>query len=333
MRNLNFKEISVADINAMAELLEARQRQELSSFPFLDNKVLKTEYVIENVTKLVDNETVIGLCAYNDDLLLGYLIGEIRIDAVRGNGRHIWVPYEGVAIREGQSAELLRTLYSEVSLLWNEKGCFNHIINIPLGKSLYLDALMRLSFSIDHVHGIMKLSDYNNFKTQTKIDIRKANIDDSDKLGNLSNVILSALNATPTYLAVVPETIDQINKGFKRLPNDSDSITFLAEEDNKAVGFQVFEAVDSNLMIPDNSIELSIAGTLYSHSSKGIGKFFMNHTCEYMRNKGHDYVVSDWKMSNLSASRFWSKCGFTPIAYRMCRLINKDITWAKVPTQ
>jgi len=330
VKNIQYKSVTVNDASIFSQLLFERQEDETEVFPFLKNEYLTLGNIEQLMNDFLSSTNIIGLCAFIDDVIVGYIVGEIRVDAYRGNGRHIWVPYHGIAICREQSPELLRELYSEVSKLWIKAGCFNHIINIPLGDHLYLEALQRLSFAIDHVHGVMPLTDFSSFQTSCQTKVRFAGKGDEEKLGSLSRVILSSLNQSPTYLPVIRETVDGINKGFKDLVNDDESIVFLAEENDKAVAFQVYEYLDNGIMIPDNSIELSVAGTLKAFAGQGLGKHLTDHTCEVMKEKGFDFIISDWKMSNLSASTFWPKCGFKPISFRMTRMINKDVTWASI---
>lgn len=139
-----FKAISINDIPAMADLLIHRQNVEGEVFPFLKNSCLNVKYTIRILEELFINNKMIGMGAFTNNELVGYIIGEIKIDTLRG--RYAWVPYEGVAIRMDQSSELIRNLYARVSEAWLEQGCFMHYTIIPLGNQAYYDAYQRLSF-------------------------------------------------------------------------------------------------------------------------------------------------------------------------------------------
>ncbi|MFV0243206.1 MAG: GNAT family N-acetyltransferase [Lacrimispora sphenoides] len=92
------------------------------------------------------------------------------------------MPYEGIAVRRGQPSELIRTLYAKVSNLWIEQGCFHHYALIPLGSKMYYEAFLGLSFSIQQVHGIMNIGDYNPFETASDAEIRLANKADREAM-------------------------------------------------------------------------------------------------------------------------------------------------------
>jgi ribosomal protein S18 acetylase RimI-like enzyme len=96
----------------------------------------------------------------------------------------------------------------------------------------------------------------------------------------------------------------------------------------KEVGFQIYETITPDLMTPDNGIELSVAGTYPLQMRNGIGKKLMNEGYRMMKEKGYSSIITDWRITNLASSTFWSKCGFKPIAYRMVRYIDKDVAWA-----
>ncbi|WP_102272290.1 GNAT family N-acetyltransferase [Cytobacillus massiliigabonensis] len=321
-----FKPIGIDDIPAMAELLIHRQNFEGEVFPFLKNSCLNIEYAIDILEKLFVTNRVIGIGAFINHELVGYIIGEIKIDTVRD--RHIWVPYEGIAIRMDHSPELIRNLYAKVSVAWLEQGCFVHYTIIPLGNQVYFDACQRLSFSIQQVHGVMNIEDYKPFKIVSDAEIRAGNKMDSEMMGKMSSIIQSYHNSAPVFEPALPEVVLNIKEGYKRIIEGNDETCLIAIKDMKELGFQVYFPITSDLMTPDNGVELSIAGTYYTQMGRGVGKKLMNEGWRMMKEKGYNSITTDWRITNLASSTFWPKCGFKPVAYRMVRHIDSNIGWA-----
>jgi len=172
----------------------------------------------------------------------------------------------------------------------------------------------------------MNMDDYKAFDNLSDAEIRFAYKNDSEIMGKMSSIILSCLNSAPTFLPVKPELVIDINAGYKSLVEDDDSTILIAEKNMKELGFQVYEPITPDLMSPDDGVELHIAGTHYSQRARGIGKKLMNEGYRIMKERGYNSIITDWKITNLSGSTFWPKCGFKPIAYRMIRNIDKDIT-------
>ncbi len=326
MKICEFKPISIDDIPAMADLLIHRQNFEGEVFPFLKNSCLNVKYATDRLGKLFVNNKVTGIGAFTNNELVGYIIGEIKIDTLRG--RHVWVPYEGIAIRMDQSSELIRNLYAKVSVAWLEQGCFMHYTIIPLGNQMYYDAYQRLSFFIQQVHGVMNMEDYNPFENVSDAEIRVANKMDSEMMGKMSSIIQSYHNSAPTFEPALPEVVLDMKAAYKSIVEENDEMFLIAIKDMKELGFQEYCPITSDLMTPDNGVELGVAGTYYSQMGRGVGKKLMNEGCRIMKEKGYNSMITDWRITNLASSTFWPKCGFKPVAYRMVRYINSNIAWA-----
>ncbi|MCT6924567.1 GNAT family N-acetyltransferase [Metasolibacillus sp.] len=322
---MEFKQIKLEDIPAMAELLIERQRVESEAFPFLKNNCLHVEYITNLFEKWFNHHNMLGVGAFINHELVGYIIGEIKHDTTRG--RHVWVHYEGVAIRQDESSELIRQLYAKASAVWVAQGCFTHYTLIPLGNKAYYDAYQRLSFAIQQAHAVMEMADYQPFDNVAEVDVRFANEMDSEALGQMSSIIQAYQNAAPTFEPVLPETAAEIKIGYSSVLEEEDAICLLATKDKNELAFQVYFPANSNLMTPDNAIELSIAGTYDVQMGKGVGKKLMNESYRIMQEKGYQHMVTDWRITNLASSTFWPKCGFKPVAYRMVRHIDRDIAW------
>lgn len=82
------------------------------------------------------------------------------------------------------------------------------------------------------------------------------------------------------------------------------------------------------MMIPEKCIELVVAGTIPEVRGQGVGSLLTHKGFSYASEKGYKYCITDWRMTNILASRFWPKQGFRPIAYRLNRKIDSRIIWA-----
>lgn len=326
MKNYDFKSITINNIPAMTDLLIGRQNLESRLFPFLKNSCLNVTYITDKFEKLFVDGKVIGTGAFVNDELAGYLIGLIRIDT--RNGRYASVPYEGVTIGTDQPSDLIKYLYAKASVLWLEQGCFEHSALVPIANTLYYDAFLQLSFAIEQVHAVMNVEEYKPFKGATDVDIRLANKMDSEAMGRMSSIISQYQNSAPVFIPALPEVVARIKEGFKGLVEEGEDIILIAEKDKKELGFQDYEITAPNLMTPNNSVELCVAGTYPSQMGSGIGKRLMNEGCRTIKERGYGHIVTDWRITNLASSTFWPKCGFKPVAYRMARYIDRNYAWA-----
>jgi len=84
MKNCEFRPITINDIPVMTDLLIGRQNLESKVFPFLKNSCLNVKYIRDELEELLVNSKVIGIGAFLNDELVGYIMGEIKIDDRRG---------------------------------------------------------------------------------------------------------------------------------------------------------------------------------------------------------------------------------------------------------
>lgn len=317
MRTYEFRTLTPEDISAMERLLMARQNREAETFPYQKNSCLHEERIGERLRHFLTKDKAIGMGAFVNGELAGYILGLIRIDT--RSGRCVITPYEGVAIRGGQPAELIRHLYAEAAPFWLEHGCYSHSAYVPLANSIYYDAFLGLSFGIEQVHAVLEIGEYKPFEGLADVKIRLAGAQDQDTMGRLSSVISNYQNQAP-----------DIGEGFRELLGDEGSLVLLTEAKGEALGFQVYRSIGPALMVPDSAVELCVAGTLRRFMGRGVGKGLMNAGISLMKDKGYRYITTDWRITNLASSTFWPKCGFRPMAYRMHRFIVPNYAWANV---
>lgn len=83
------------------------------------------------------------------------------------------------------------------------------------------------------------------------------------------------------------------------------------------------------LHLPTPYLYLSVAGTLPGFRGRGIGIALTQHALSAARADGWHVCETDWRSTNLLSSRFWPRRGFRPYLYRLSRLIDPRIAWAR----
>jgi ribosomal protein S18 acetylase RimI-like enzyme len=321
MNHYVFKTLEIYHIPKIAQLLYDRQMVEINHYPFLDNDLCNLQSIQSNLVITFRNEKLMGIGAFIGDEMVGYLFATIESSTL--NGSMAWVPYEGLAINKNESKDLVRLLYAKASEVWVNQGCLYHSLYIPLGQDNYYQALLHLGFHIEQVHAVLPMNQYQHLDTKNPIAIRQANDNDRELLGKMSRIIIDDQIQSPVYLRITDAMIQKRKKAFETLVDEDDVIVLIAEKDNQGLGYFDFEYLSNALMVPNKTIELCVAGVFEAFRGLGVGKALMNHSHELLKNKGFKYIKTDWKVSNISASNFWPKCGFKPMVYRMVRVIDK----------
>lgn len=316
-------------IEAVASLLVARHQTTCQAYPFLSD--LSPEKAKIAIQAVWDKPHTIGVVAIEHEVIVGYLFGTEVFSDLRG--RTAWVYQPGYALENGQSTELYRHLYAELARTWVEHGIFNHYTLILAHDRNLLDTWFSLGFAHQQAHGVLSLRDYAPTKLiPDNITIRQIQHGDEAILRELSITNAGYQTQSPVFAPAPPEYILELQDGYVGLLEDEDCTMWLAERDGQVLGYQAYFTVEpdiTDLTQPNNCIELGIAGTKPDARGSGIGSALTQHGLTYMKEKGYDYCIADWRVTNLLSSRFWeSSIGFAPVIYRLERLIDPRISWA-----
>jgi ribosomal protein S18 acetylase RimI-like enzyme len=85
---------------------------------------------------------------------------------------------------------------------------------------------------------------------------------------------------------------------------------------------------DDLLDVPERCCFLALAATREEARGRGIGTMLTAHGLREAHAEGYVVSLTDWRITNLQASRLWPRLGFRPFQYRLHRLIDDRIAWA-----
>jgi GNAT superfamily N-acetyltransferase len=272
-----------------------------------------------------------GVAAVRDGRLLGYLIGRLVIDPLWG--RTAWVRFAGCALAPDQDPEIVRDLYAALGEKWVAWGCFAHFALMPAADPALLDRWFALSFGIEQVHAIADLEAPNLSPRPDPpgVTIRPATPEDRGHLEELSDVIWRHLVGPPVWGIHLPERDPGERVEWGDLVEDPKMRLWLAFCDGRLAGVQGYdweEADRLDPLLPERCAGHAVAGTREWARGRGIARALWRHAAAHARSAGWRYCKTDWRSTNLTASRVWPRLGFRPVAYRLVRRIDPRIAWA-----
>ena len=276
-----------------------------------------------------------GFAAVAGDQLVAYLIGDMVIDNLWG--RSAWVRSAGCAYDPAVGVEIVRDLYAALGERWVRYGIFTHYALIPVSDPALIQAWFSLSFGSEQIHALADLPALKPEKPAMPpgIEIRKAGAEDRGHLAAMSDVIWKTQVKAPVWGVMFPETVHQTSEDWAGLPDEAEVTVWLAWMDQKVVGIQGYwpaeaalGASNDNLHIPESCVHMSVAGTREEARGRGISTLLTQHGLAEAYEQGYQVCDTDWRSTNLLASRFWPRQGFRPVTYRLVRRIDARIAWA-----
>jgi ribosomal protein S18 acetylase RimI-like enzyme len=304
-------------VSGAAVLLAARHRAHRAAEPLLPERFVDVDAAAAEVAALWGSEAASGVVALRAGRVIGYLIGTRRKDAVWG--ANVWVE---PAAHAAEDAEVVRDLYAAASGEWVEAGRTRHYVVVPASDASLVDAWFRLGFGGQHALGIREIPD-----VAWPPSIRRAEPRDLDALVEIHPLLVRHQNAAPVFAAA---PIDDDAEG---LGGDlADAIAnpafgeLVAERDGQVVGLFVVAAIQlssnhAGLARPEDATLLAWAATRPEVQGSGAGLALTNAAFAWAREQGCRVIVTDWRETNLEASRFWPARGFRRTFLRLYRSI------------
>ena len=248
----------------------------------------------------------------------GFLIGAPREDPVWGP--NVWVELAGHA---AEDAETARDLYGLAAQRWVDDAKTRHYVHVPSADRALVEAWYRLGFGQQHAFGIREVPEAVAWPE----GVREAAEGDVDAMIALAPLLREHQGRSPVFGAGRPlEDEAELRKDILENMASEESVDLVAEVDDRIVGVFFVTPVDrsslhTGLARPAHASFLAWAATLPEQRGRGAGLRLTEATLAWSRSRGHDVIVTDWRVTNLLASRFWPARGFRTTFLRLYRSI------------
>ncbi|QRG68478.1 GNAT family N-acetyltransferase [Brevibacillus choshinensis] len=321
-------------IEDAAKLLALRHQKDRLAMPVLPTRFESERDAAQAIHAEWEKAGAQGVAAMEKGSLIGYLFGTRGENPARG--RHVWMRMAGHSIAEGQPVDLYRDLYAAAAQLWVDEGYFAHYSLLPAHDAALANEWFRLGFGHEQVHGCLSLDAFEEGPAREwqvlGAQLRLATPKDRQALSDVSQWIRTYQAQSPIFGVALPEDAQTIRDGYARLGEDPDVDVWIVEKERRILSFQAYfpaEEEPAAMLVPSNGVELGVAATQPEFRGLGINHALTQHGLAQAKAKGKQYVLTDWRMTNLQSSRYWPRQGFLPIAYRLSRYIDPRIAWAR----
>jgi GNAT superfamily N-acetyltransferase len=260
-----------------------------------------------------ERENASGAVAFEGGSVVGFLLGQRRENFM---GPHLWSHVAGHAARD---PELVRDLYAVAAQRWVEEGYSRHFVFAPSHDSGLIDAWFRLSFGASAVLAIRETGPEEAL--DGNVEIRHGTRDDYPEAARLELEMSRSMQPSPSFSGIELPTLEELLRDEWLEGDDSEIELFLAERDGRVVGQFLLYRRPPDLRVPDGSIDLAQASTEPEARGAGVGRALTAHVIRWAYENDHPTMTTDWRTTNLLASRFWPKRGFRPVFLRLYRSI------------
>ena len=243
----------------------------------------------------------------------GFLIAAPR---QAGGATWMWAGVAGHAV-EG-NAEQARDLYAAAAQRWVDDGYREHAAYIPSHDRELLDAWFRLSFGAAAALAMRDTADGEDY--DAGVAIRPGTPDDFGAAARLEIAMHEAMAPSPSFSGYRIASLEEVEAEWRE-DDFSPFELFVAERDAEVVGHVLLYRRPPDLRVPRDAIDLAQASTYPEARGTGVGRALTAHALRWAHEHGYPTMVTDWRMTNLWASRFWPNRGFRTTFLRLYRAI------------
>lgn len=204
-------------------------------------------------------------------------------------------------------AEAVRDAYADASPAWPA-------LHFAIATPAQLDAWHRLGFAQVHAYG-MRVSGGEPFAVPG-VSLRRGGPGDLDTAVRIDELIHEAQSAPPSYSSFRLDREEHRRTWSETL--EADDVTYtIAERDGRTVGHVT--------LFPDpqhaDALHLASTAVVPEVRGTGVGRVLTAFALEHAAERGFPYVRTNWRVTNLVASRYWPARGFELTHIRLVRRI------------
>ena len=317
MPRLETRPFSDEFVPAAGDLLAARHRAHRGAEPLLPERYEDPAAAAAEVEALAGLESATGVVGLRGSRVVGYLLGVRRSD--ERWGPNVWIELAGHAVEEPED---VRDLYGAAAERWFDEGRPRHYALVPAADPGLVEAWSRVGFGQQHAAGIREVPD-----ASWPDGARLATAADLDALLELSPLLVEHQEGSPVFGVGLPrEPLDELRAEIAEDLANEEIGDLVAEQEGRIVGaFQVvpveLSSVHAGLARPEGAALLGWAATRPEVRGTGAGLALTQASFAWARERGHETMVTDWRVTNLLSSRFWPARGFRPTFLRLYRHI------------
>jgi ribosomal protein S18 acetylase RimI-like enzyme len=297
------------DLDAAAELLAERHARHRGAEPLLPAEVdfraqVESEWKADGATGVISAD--------------GYLFAR-PLPYGHGEGGLTWM----IAGIGGHAVtgdpENARDLYAAAAGSWTEAGHERHAVFVPSHDEPLVDAWFRLSFGASAALAMRETVPER--PAASGVEIRPGSPEDLETAARLDMEMRTSMGPAPSFSQPGSWTHEQYVEDWRDTWDENRFVHFVAELERRVVSHILLYKRPHDLRVPRESIDLAGASTLPAARGSGAGRALTEHVLHWAHEHGYPVMTTDWRMTNLLASRFWPKRGFRPTFLRLYRAL------------
>jgi ribosomal protein S18 acetylase RimI-like enzyme len=301
-------------------LLAARHARQRIDEPLLPERFEDPELSRDEVAAQWAAADTSGAAAFRNGRLVGYVIGTPREAELWGE--NVWVECAGQAV---ERPEDVRDLYAAAAERWFEAGRRRHYVVVPATQPELVDAWFRLGFGHQQAYALRDVPAQVDARVPDGFEIRAPREADIEALLAVDWALPAHQRSSPVFSERPLATAADLRREWHAtLAGDEETVLIAWLDERPVACWSVSDARLSSrrgLALPERACYLGFASTVPEMRGLGIGVALTDASLAAAAAQGYAVMLTDWRVTNLLASRFWPRRGFRTDFFRLYRSI------------
>jgi GNAT superfamily N-acetyltransferase len=321
MQRVEITRMGPEHLDAAARLVAERQERWRFAEPALPVRYADPATVRPRIAAQLETDGAFGCVALDaDEQLTGFLLGVPREGEPWGRG--VWVSLEASASVEG---ETMRDLYGAWSATLVQGGALSHYVEVPSAEPGPLRAWRHLGFAHMHEYGLRE-TDASDLAPVAGMTIRRATMEDREIVERLSGIISGTQARSPSYSPMSAQSrASEVNDYVEEIDGPDGFWLAVDATDGRPLGMTISYEPDPGLAVPERATYLGSTMTLPEERGRGVARALLRFVLERGRDGGATHCVTNWRTTNLLASRTWPRLGFRHTHHRLVRHLDARV--------
>jgi GNAT superfamily N-acetyltransferase len=225
------------------------------------------------------------------------------------------------------SGDAIRECYAALAGKLVDGGIRAHWAMVPASEADLVEGWFTVTFGLQHAYAYREpVGPEFQPRAPDGVVVRRPVEADIPALARLDLVLPAELMGSPGFSKLKPPNLEEIEAELGDDLQDAKYSFWVAEYEGKIVATLVGTDLASSsswgpLMRPQSAGFLGYAAAFPEARGVGAGRALAETFMAWARDERFEWLVTDWRTTNLPANRTWRAMGFRPGYYRMFRAI------------
>jgi len=235
------------------------------------------------------------------------------------------VAHGGHALHAGSETEALRELYAAVAERLVARGRTVHHVELPADDTVAM-AWFRLGFGLEQVRGVVPVKGSGRQPRGVEgLSIRRAGPADLAPIGRMAAESAAHRRQAAMFQPQSEEALARRRTRYADALADPACGAWVAVRRGEEAGMIVLTPAAAGPFTSEGTAELAEAYVEPTARGEGVSRVLLATALAWAFGRGYRQLTAAWPSGSPLAAGHWPSLGFTPVTYRLCRVLDPRI--------